>query len=163
MNSNDNLLKWANSRALTSIKLTAASKNADSDGLHQAAKLFRALANSDQVQAIQLLKITGEPFDANESLNRVIDNRTYDIGQTFPTFIDLAEKQGNHFAARFFKNCLTIAKLQAAILNEAFDNLNRLRETDYWVCQSCGHLETGDMPLNCKICSGSRENFLKIC
>ncbi len=162
MQSNDNLQKSLISRAKSAIELTAAARKAESEGLHQAAKLFRALANSDQVQAIELLRLLGDSDDAADCLSRLIDNRTYEISQMFPTFIERAEVDGDHQAARLFKNYLASDRLQATMLNEAIDNLNRLRETDYWVCQSCGHLESGDMPLSCKICGGSREKFLRI-
>jgi len=162
LQSNDNLKKALDSRSRSAVELIVASNKAETEGLHQAAKLFRALANSDQVQAMEILKLLGDSGDAVECLSRLVDSRTYEISQMFPTFIERAENDGNHLAARLFRNYLASARLQATMLNDAIDNLNRLRETDYWVCQSCGHLESGDMPISCKICGGSREKFLRI-
>jgi rubrerythrin len=158
----DNLRKSLSARATASIKDYAYSIAADKEGYHQIAKLYRALSGAERVHAMNHIRALGELGETAENLSSMLDSKTYDFSQVYPTYIEQADADSNPGAATLFKGSLQTSRKHMTLLNEAFENMIRFRENDYWVCQNCGYIEVGDMPLSCRICGGSREKFVKI-
>ena len=158
----DNILETDfGAQSKTSIRYFAYASIAEKEGYRQVARLFKALAEAEKVQAINTLKIIGELDDSSNNLSWSIDNKTHDYTQRYPTFIEQADREGNPGASTSFRNVIKTSKAKIRLLNEALNNLGRNKDFDYWVCGACGFIDTGEMPVSCKNCSASRENFTR--
>jgi rubrerythrin len=159
MNTSDNVQKSFAMLSMSSMRCIAYAEVAEKEGFHQVAKFFRAFADAYKVCATNALKITRQIGGTEDNLSNTIDATSYDLTQLYPKFHEQADQEGDPLAGTFFRGIMAGSKTHTNRLNEALENFNRFRETEYWVCQGCGHLESGDMPLSCKICGGSREKF----
>ena len=162
MKTDENLQKNLAAESIASLKFRAYASIADIEGHHQIARLFRAMAEAEQVYAVNTLKILHELADTSENLSAAIDNKTFDYSQRYPTFIKQADQDLNPLAATTFQGAINISKTHIRLLNEAQKNFKRFKETDYWVCSICGFIDTGEMPASCKKCGAAREKCIKI-
>jgi rubrerythrin len=162
VNTNDNVQKSFVMNSTAATRCVAYAEIAEKEGLHQLAKFFRAFADAYKVGATNALKAIGGMSNTEDNLANIVDANSYDLSQLYPKFIEQAEQEGDPSALTHFKGILASFKTHTNLLNEALKNFNRFRDTDYWVCQKCGYMESGDMPLTCKICGGSRETFKRI-
>ncbi len=73
------------------------------------------------------------------------------------------ESQANRkylaFAAKAEKEGFTQA---AKLFRRAAEKMDKLEETDVYVCQSCGHTVEGEPPDKCPICNSPKKSFKKI-
>ena len=162
MKTDENLQKSFAARAMASVKNYAFAIAADKEGYREIAKLYRALSAAERVHAINHLKTTGELGTTSENLTAAIDSKSYDYTQLYPIYIEQSDNDESSEALGLFRDNIQTSKTHVALLNEALRNMIRFREHDYWVCQNCGCIEIGDLPLTCKICNGTREKFVKV-
>ena len=162
MKTDDNLKYILNTVASASVRYLAFAEIAEGNGYHQVARLFRAMAETQKVYAVNALKLMSQIGKTDENLSSAIDEKTYDFTQLYPTFIEQANKDGNPMAATAFQAAVNTTRTHVKVLNTALDNLGRNKEMVYWVCGMCGNLELGDEPVSCKICGAAREKFSKI-
>jgi len=161
LETNNNLENDFTAQSKTSIRYFAYASIAEKEGYRQVARLFKALAEAEKVQAINTLKIIGELDDTSNNLSWSIDSKTYDNAQRYPTFVEQADRDENPVASTLFHNVIKTSKAKIRLLNKVLDNLGRNKDFDYWVCGVCGFVDTGEMPVICKNCSASREKFVK--
>lgn len=162
MKTDDNLQHVIKSAGASAMKYSAYAVIADDNGYRQVAKLFRALAETQKVHAINMLRALGELGNTQENLSAAIDGKTYEFTQLLPTFIEQADKDGNPMASTTFQAAINSTRVHVKILNTAMENLGRNKDAEYWVCGICGNLEYGDEPVACKNCGGAREKFMKV-
>lgn len=162
MKTDDNLQHVLKSAASASTRYLAYATIAEENGYRQIAKLFKALAETQKVYAVNIMKVLGELGSTQENLSAAIDEKTYDFTQRLPTFIEQADKDGNPMAGTAFQALVSTTKVHVKILNAALENMGRNKELDYWVCDMCGNLEGGDEPVACRICGAAREKFIKV-
>ena len=162
MKTDDNLQKCFAMMAMAAIRCSAYGNIAEKDGYHQIARMFRASFDAYKVHALNALKAMGELGSTAENLFGAVDSSTYDFTQLYPIFLEQSDQDGNPPATALFRGNLTSLKSHANLLKSASANINRFKENEYWVCQNCGYIEVGDMPLSCKLCGGPREKFALI-
>jgi len=85
---NDNLESSISSSAISSVKYYAYSLISEKEGYRQVARLFKALAKAETVQAIKGLQIAGELDVTSENLTKTVDSKTYDHTQRNPSYIE---------------------------------------------------------------------------
>jgi len=159
LDTNDNVQKSFAMMSMASMRCITYAEIAEKEGLHQISKFFRAFADAYKVCATNALKVSRQVSNTEDNVANIVDANSYDLTQLYPRFLEQADKEGDSLSATFFRGILASSKTHTNLLNEALENINRFRETEFWVCQNCGHIESGDMPLTCKICGGSREKF----
>jgi len=162
LKTDDNLKKNFSAEAMASIRYSAYAEIAEKDGYRQIAKLFRTMSEVEKVHAINTLKISGEIGNTSENLTSAIDSKTYEFTQWYPTLIEQADLDARPIASTTFQGAADTSKTHVVLLTEALENIGRNKETDYWVCNVCGYVNPGDMPVSCKICGASREKFVQI-
>ena len=162
MKTDENLKNVLSSVASAAVRYLAFADIAVEQGYHQLAKLLRAMAETQKVYAVNALKLMGQLGKTEENLAAAIDEKTYEITQLYPTFIEQSELEGNPMATAALQAAVNTTKNHVKVLNAALDNLGRNKETNYWVCGMCGNLESGDEPVACRICGGAREKFIGI-
>ena len=143
-------------------KYLAFAKKADSEGYPQAAKLFRAAAAAETVHAHAHLRELGGIKSTKENLEAAVSGETFEFETMYPQMIKEAEEEGNKGALRSFNFANTVEKTHADLYKKMLESLGSNEETDYYVCDVCGHTAEGEAPDKCPVCNSNKELFKKI-
>jgi rubrerythrin len=162
MSTSENLKAAFAGESQANRKYLAFSRQAEEEGYHQVAKLFRAAAEAETVHALNHAKVMGIIGDTISNLKAAIEGETYENKQMYPDFIKEAEAEGNQKAAISFKNANAVEQIHAQLYQKALDHLGKNQSTTYYVCQVCGNTVEGEAPETCPICKAKREAFKKI-
>lgn len=167
-----NLLTAFESESNAHTVYTAYAEKADSDGLHGAASLLRAIARSEQIQfsnnARVIRQLGGEPKaqiqpvevkTTLENLTTALANEAYEIDSMYPRF--LAENRSTiNSAAQTLTWALEAEKTNARLLSEEIGRMGTVGEdslagtpVDFYVRSVCGHVSKTPEPARCWICS----------
>ncbi len=146
-----------------SARDTAFAQKADHDANPLLARLFRALAESESVQARRYLlllrgKIGGNRENLESALTRT--RRAYD--QEYPPMIREAEEDGLKTALMAFSQSREVEPLQAALLERALAENLTAPDEDYYVCQVCGYISESRAPENCPVCGAIPGKFKRV-
>jgi len=145
-------------------KYLAFSKKANEEGFEQVAKLFRAVAESETVHALNHLKILGIG-DTKENLNAAIQGETYEFTEMYPAFIEGARNENNSEAMDSFRWANEVEKIHAEIYRwalEAVGSGKDLDAIDYNMCKNCGYVAEGEAPEACPVCGFLKSQFKMI-
>ena len=143
----------------------AFSKKADSEGLTQIARLFRAAAEAETVHALNHLRVLGQVKSTADNLGTAISGETYEFKKMYPDFIEDAKKENNKPAQVSFDYANKVEQIHAALYQKALDALKNKKElpkADMYVCPVCGNTFEGTTPDVCPICATPKEKFMKI-
>lgn len=143
-------------------KYLAFAKQADSEGFPQAAKLFRAAAESETVHAHRHLKFIGGVGDTMANLKGAIDGENYEFKTMYPSFIGDATAEGDEQVATYLKFVAKVEEEHSALYQNTLANLEGLEETAYFVCSYCGHVHSNEAPEKCPICGAPKSQFKEI-
>ncbi len=143
-------------------KYLAFAKQADRDSHPQVAKLFRAAAEAETVHAHSHLRTLGGINSTAENLQEAIAGETYEFKEMYPEMIAVAKSEDNKPALRSFTYANEVEKVHAALYQNALDNLDALKEVDYYVCSVCGYTCESEAPDVCPVCSAKAKAFFKV-
>jgi len=143
-------------------KYLAFAKQAEKEGYLQAAKLFRAAAEAETVHAHAHLRTLGEIKSTADNLKAAISGETFEFKTMYPAMIKTAEAEGNKAAHRSFSYANEVEKVHAKLYQNALDNLNSLKQADYYVCSVCGYTCEDEAPDTCPVCSVKKKAFFKV-
>jgi rubrerythrin len=159
LRTDDNLKTAFAGESQAYMKYLASARVAEKEGQKQVARLFRALAESEKVHALNHLTIMAELGKTEQNLSKALDGETYEFTQMYPSFIAQADKDGNSRAATSFANACNVEKIHNGLLSEALSKLGDVKESSYVVCSACGHTAAGDPPDKCPICGAIKDRF----
>ena len=80
----------------------------------------------------------------------------------YPEMIELAKKEGLKAAERTFSFANEVEKVHAALYQHALDNLDSLKEADYYVCSVCGYTCENEPPDKCPVCNAKSRAFFMV-
>jgi rubrerythrin len=140
----------------------AFAKQADKEGYHQVAKLFRAAAEAETVHAHAHMKALGGIKTTAENLKEAIAGETHEFKSMYPDMIATAKEEANKAAERSFAYANEVEKIHAGLYQKALDNLAGLKETDYYVCSVCGYTCEGEPPDTCPVCKAKAKAFFRV-
>lgn len=143
-------------------KYLAYAKQAEKDGLPQIAKLFRAAAEAETVHAHSHLRTAGKVNGTAENLKDAIAGETHEFKSMYPAMIEAAKLEANKGAERSFNFANEVEKVHAALYEKALANMEKLQETDYYVCSVCGYTCENEAPDKCPVCGGNAKAFFKV-
>lgn len=140
-----------------SQRYTAFAQKADSEGLTQVAKLFRAASAAEAIHRdthkVTIEKLGGKtdtfspdavtPGTTAENLQAAIKGESYERDTMYPEFLKLAKAENNRDAERSFHFAVSAEKAHAALYTEALAQLGKNTPADYYVCPVCGNTTTG--------------------
>jgi rubrerythrin len=158
----ENLKEAFSGESQANRRYLAFSKKAGEEGFKQIAKLFKVIAKSETIHALNHLKILREVKSTEENLNLSIKGENYEFSQMYPKFIDDAGRVGESDAMRSFTLAKKVEKLHEKLFKEALMNVKLKRDLeprDYWVCQNCGYLSDTEAPQVCPVCGAMKEKF----
>ena len=146
-------------------KYLAFAKKADSDGLTQVAKLFRAAAAAETVHAHSHLRAMDGVGSTNDNLKAAIAGENYEWVTMYPVFIKDAEDESARRALNSFKLAFQVEKVHEELYRNALAAVEAqasLPEVDYYVCPVCGFTHAGPLEGNCPIFMTSAARFERI-
>jgi rubrerythrin len=143
-------------------KYLAFAKQADKEGYAQVAKLFRAAAEAETVHAHNHLRTLKGVGGTAENLKEAIAGETHEFKKMYPEMIDHAQDEGIKAAELTFNYANEVEKVHAALYQHALDNLENLKEADYYVCSVCGYTCEDEAPDKCPVCNAKASAFFKV-
>jgi len=145
--------------AKATLRLKVYADRAQKEGYPQIAKLFRAIAASEEIHGIRALRLLREVKDTEANLAASFESETKVAGVAYDQFIKQAEADGNKAAALHFSQSRDVEEIHAKLYKEAMAHFMEERETTYYVCMVCGYVSDGTLPDECPVCSAKKEQF----
>jgi rubrerythrin len=143
-------------------KYLAFAKQAEKEGYPQVAKLFRAAAEAETVHAHNHLRTLAGVKSTAENLKEAISGETHEFKEMYPEMIGHAQEEKLKAAELTFNFANEVEKVHAALYQHALDNLENLKEADYYVCSVCGYTCENEPPDKCPVCNAKASAFFKV-
>ena len=140
----------------------AFSKQAEKEGYHQVAKLFRAAAEAETVHAHNHLRALGTVKTTTENLKEAISGETHEFKTMYPAMIEDAQQECQKAAERSFVYANEVEKEHAALYEHALDGPDKLEAVDYFVCSVCGYVSEKEPPEKCPVCGSRATAFFEV-
>ncbi len=140
----------------------AFAKKAETEGLNQVAKLFRAAAEAETIHAHNHLRALGGIQATRENLQEAIAGETHEFKKMYPEMIEKAKAEGQKQAQTSFDYANQVEKIHAALYENALANLGRNKDVDYYVCPVCGNTVEDKAPDKCPICDVPGSKFIRV-
>ncbi len=156
-----NLKEGFKGESQASVRNRAFAMKADQEGFAQMGSLFRAIAESEAVHAYNHLRFLGSISDTQTNLETAFERENF-AAETYPEMIKDATEEGNNSIARIFGFVRDVEKEHAKLYSKAMDHMVAERETEYYICNVCGHIEDGSAPDECPICGAPGDKFKKV-
>lgn len=160
--SEQNLMEAFAGESQANRKYLAYSKQAEKEGHHQVAKLFRAAAEAETVHAHTHLRTLGKIKSTAENLQDAIAGETHEFKTMYPEMIKTAQEEGEKAAERSFRYANEVEVVHADLYQKALDNIDDLAEVDYYVCSVCGYTCENEPPAKCPVCNAVAKAFFKV-
>jgi rubrerythrin len=157
-----NLLQAFAGESQANRKYLAFAKQAEKEGHHQVAKLFRAAAEAETVHAHAHLKVLGGIGTTAENLKAAIQGETFEFTKMYPGMIEKAKEEGNSNALKSFSNANAVEAIHAALYQQALENMDGMDDSDYYVCSVCGFTCSKEAPSECPVCGSGAKAFSKV-
>ena len=161
MKTNENLMAAFAGESQANRKYTAFAAVAEAAGHMDAARLFRAAAEAENIHAQGELKAAGKVGDTTANLKAAIEGETYEFTTMYPEFLKVAEEEGQKQAAMVFHGAMEAEKCHATLYKDVLDNLGKDTGAAYMLCPICGYIEKGDAPESCPVCKAKGSTFKK--
>lgn len=143
-------------------KYLAFAKQAEKEGYSQVAKLFRAAAEAETVHAHNHLRALGGINSTAENLQEAMEGETHEFKNMYPEMIEHARKERIKTGERTFHYANEVEKVHAGLYRNALDNLDNLKEADYYVCSVCGYTCEDEAPDKCPVCNARAGAFFRV-
>jgi rubrerythrin len=135
---------------------------AESEGYPELAHLFRAVANSESVHARRFLNLMRGKIGTTEAnLQAAYENEIRAKDEKYPAMVQDAKEASKARKKAFVQSMHTDGE-HAEFLKLAMEDKLAGRQTDYYVCQICGHISENSIPDNCPICKAVPTRFKKV-
>jgi len=141
------------------LRLRAFSQIALSEGLPQIAKLFMAIAASEEVHGTRALRKLGTLKGTEGNLKASFESERDIAESAYEDFLKQAYEAGDKTAQIFFSQSRDVEKTHAALYKKAMGHLMEERETTYYLCQICGYVSDGFLPDTCPVCGAKSDKF----
>jgi len=165
MATTDNLQDAFAGESQANRKYLAFAKKADSEGLSQIAKLFRATAAAETIHAHAHLRAMGGIGETAANLGAAIDGEGFEFQQMYPKFVAEAQAEGNNAALASFRNAMAVEEIHHGLYSEALETYtggSDLAASKIVVCSICGNTIAGDAPDKCPVCGAGADRFFVV-
>lgn len=152
-------------------------EKAEMEGDLEAAKLFRAAAEAEEIHANSLRRALLETSMATNELwlsgmydSGIIKESTAEnlkeaisesnqLAEMYARMIRDAEKDGWSFAKQCFTYAGAVDRLHASLFEKVLGDLDKKVHADFYVCESCGNTLDHKPSGPCKVCGSSESAF----
>lgn len=165
MSTDDNLKAAFAGESQANRRYLAFAAKAQSEGLRQIARLFRAVAEAETVHAHAHLRVMKGIGSTAQNLEAAIAGEAHEFQRMYPDFAKAAEAERQQAALTSFRYAMAVEQTHHRLFNEALAVVKAgrdLPEVPVRVCQVCGHTVVGDAPDRCPVCNAGRERFMEI-
>ncbi len=145
------------------VKYAAFAERAAADKLPNVARAFKANSFAEQIHATNYLKTLGAIGTTKDNLDAAIGGESFEIEEMYPSYIAVAQAQGEKTAETFLKAALAAEKVHAGIYRAAWAAVESGRDIDpkpIQVCSVCGYTVEGDAPDKCPVCGAPKDKFV---
>lgn len=135
---------------------------AEKDGFHNVARVFRANAYAEQVHATGHFKVMKKLGDTSANLQDGINGENFEVEEMYPAYMAVAELQDERGAVRSTKWAREAEKVHAEMYADAKKSVESQLDSDVqkvYVCSVCGWTGVGEHPDNCPLCNAKKEFF----
>ncbi|MEA3468402.1 MAG: hypothetical protein U9R57_09300 [Thermodesulfobacteriota bacterium] len=147
------------SRAAARTKIYAL--RAEQDDNKPLAKLFRAIAISEETQALRLLlQLRGQTGKNEQNCKTAFENEIPSLITDYEEAEETAEKAGERAMQSIFLQSTKVHHIHLN-LKKSLDNSSS-KDSVYHVCTFCGFIMEDHAPHKCPICTASTSRFTKI-
>jgi rubrerythrin len=160
----DNLAAAFAGESQANRKYLAFAKKAESEGLGQIAKLFRAAAAAETIHAHAHLRVMGGVKDTADNLQAAVDGEGHEFREMYPEFVKEAQAEDNKAALISFQNAMAVEEIHEGLYQKALDAVKGggdLPATAVFVCAVCGNTVEGEAPEVCPVC-GAKNKFEEV-
>ena len=166
-----NLMKAFAGESQARNKYEFFSEIARKKGYHKIAEHFQEAANNEKYHAKKEYEMFNELLygikmkNILENLDIAIEGEKYEHEEMYPEFAKIAREEGFNDIARVFKAIAKVEiehereyrELRDILEKEGFFNSE---ETEFWVCEVCGHVHKGKKPpKQCPLCKVDQSFF----
>jgi rubrerythrin len=147
-----------------SRKYSSFAKKADKEGFAQAAKLFRAAAEAEEVHAANHLRALKAIKSTKENLQAAIAGEDEEWEKMYPKMIETAKAEGNRAAEISFDYANQVEKIHSGLYKGLLAGLDASAKQafPYYVCPICGNTVEREAPGACPICATEGSLFIRV-
>ena len=145
------------------IKYLAFADKAASEKLPNVARAFKANSYAEQVHATNYVKTLGVLGSTKDNLDAAVGGESFEIEEMYPSYIVVAQAQGEKTAEMFLNWALAAEKVHAGIYRGARQAVESGRDMAFkpiHVCSNCGFTMEGDAPDKCPVCGAPKDKFI---
>jgi len=135
---------------------------AETEGLNEMARMFRAIAYAEKVHAGNHLEVLGGIRSTSDNIQTGINGETFEINEMYPVYNATAKLQDEEGAVRSTYYALEAEKIHADWYKKAKDAVDKGEDVTVGtiqICSVCGHTREGEAPDKCPICGASKDKF----
>ena len=147
--------------AKAALRLKVYADKAEEEGYLPMAKLFRAIARSEEIHGARCLRMLKEIKSTEENLQASFESEVQVAGVAYEEFIKLATEKEDDTASTIFSQSRDVEDGHSKLYKEAMNHLMEERETTYYICGTCGYISDGVLPDECPVCGADKQEFLK--
>ena len=165
MSTDENLEEAFAGESRANRMYTAFAEKAESEGLENIARLFRAAADAERVHAAAHLRAMGAVRDTGRNLETAAEGEAVEFRKMYPAFIREAEEEGNTGALYSMRGAMAVEEIHHNLYSEALESARKgkdLPSRKIFVCQVCGNTVYGTPPEKCPICGVPAAKFKEI-
>ncbi|OUJ18531.1 Rubrerythrin [Methanonatronarchaeum thermophilum] len=144
------------------------------EGFEGVSLLFDAVVFAEKVHAKNLLEISPEGVKAStapmhsglesttENLDKSIHGEKFETEEMYPSYYEVAKKQGESKATRVFSWAMKAEKEHAELFKKAKNKVEEGKDIDIElinVCSRCGYTVDDKAPEKCPICGAPKLKF----
>jgi len=145
------------------IKYAAFADKAAAENLPNVARAFKANSFAEQVHATNYVKTLGALGSTKDNLDAAVGGESFEIEEMYPSYIAVAQAQGEKTAETFLNWALATEKVHAGIYRTAWAAVDTGRDIAFktiHVCSNCGFTMEGDAPDKCPVCGVPKDKFV---
>ncbi|NTU51367.1 MAG: rubrerythrin family protein [Candidatus Aminicenantes bacterium] len=145
------------------VKYAAFAEKAAAEKLPNIARAFQANSYAEQVHATNYLKTLGAIGATKDNLDAAIGGESFEIEEMYPSYIAVAQSQGEKTSDMFLNAALAAEKVHAGIYRAARAAVESGRDIEFkpiQVCSVCGFTLEGEAPDKCPICGAPKNKFV---
>ncbi len=172
----DHLQEAFNGESNAHYRYLAFAAQADVEGFHQVASLFRATAKAEEFHARNHAEVIrtmqAEPKakiekpvvkSTRENLHAAMDGEIYERDVMYPPMIEEAKRSKHPEAVRTFTYALKTEAEHARLFEVALKNIDKMKKTTtYYVCKVCGYTVESLNFLRCLVCGHSKTDYIPV-
>ena len=169
----ENLLTAIEGETGATTKYEAFADAAEKEGFTQIARLFRCTADAEKIHidleynlAKEIDPATEkpeppkvEPLGSGLNLIAGANGEIYETSDMYPTFIKVAQEEGNQQAVQVFTRAKLAEAYHAERYLDAYNTIDTPSDDKYYLCPLCGYIHKGENFTACPICLAPKDQF----